>query len=112
MSAAPSPEPDRQERILAAVLDLLSQGGIAAVSMRSVARKAEVSLGLLHYYYDDKLGLIRAALRQIAEQDVEMVTAGVSLDPQRRLRAALRKVLAPELLTTQYLSLRLQLWSL
>jgi AcrR family transcriptional regulator len=106
------PERDRQERILAAVLSLLSQNGISGVSMRSVARTAGVSLGLLNYYYTDKTGLIRAALLRIEEQDIELISGDSSLDPEARLRAVLKRVVAPEFLTTDYLSLRLQLWSL
>jgi AcrR family transcriptional regulator len=109
---SPKVEPDRQQRILDAVLTLLSQEGIAGVSMRAVAREAGVSLGLLHYYYEDKLGLIRAALHRIEEQDLAIVGPDDTLAPRERLQIALRRIRAPELLTTEYLSLRLQLWSL
>lgn len=106
------PEKGRQERILDAVLRLLSQRGISAVSMRAVAREAGVSLGLVNYYYEDKTSLIRAALHRIEEQDIAMVEADLALEPEDRLRAALKRVADPEFLTTEYLSLRLQLWSL
>jgi TetR/AcrR family transcriptional regulator, cholesterol catabolism regulator len=106
------PEKDRQERILDAVLGLLSQRGISAVSMRAVAREAGVSLGLVSYYYEDKSSLIRAALHRIEAQDMAMVEPDPSLAPEDRLRAALRRVADPKFLTTEYLSLRLQLWAL
>ncbi len=109
---AAQPEPDRQQRILDAVLTLLSSRGVSGVSMRTVAREAGVSLGLLNYYYDDKVGLIRAALHCIEEQDLQLVAPDATLAPVPRLKAALRRILAPELMTTEYLSLRLQLWSL
>ncbi|MFJ9631761.1 TetR/AcrR family transcriptional regulator [Streptomyces sp. NPDC101175] len=106
------PEKDRQERILDAVLDLLAQRGISGVSMRAVAREAGVALGLVNYYFDDKTKLICAALRRIEEQDVALVAFDPELSAEPQLRAALRRIVAPEFLTTQYLSLRLQLWSL
>ncbi|MFJ9898394.1 TetR/AcrR family transcriptional regulator [Streptomyces sp. NPDC091280] len=106
------PEKDRQERILDAVLDLLAQRGISGVSMRAVAREAGVALGLVNYYFDDKTKLICAALRRIEEQDVALVAFDPDLSAEPQLRAALRRIVAPEFLTTQYLSLRLQLWSL
>jgi len=106
------PEKDRQERILDAVLELLSRHGIAGVSMRAVAREAGVALGLVNYHYTDKFGLIRAALLRIEEQDVALVEADPDLAPDERLRTALRRVAEPAFLTTEYLSLRLQLWSL
>lgn len=111
-SSIDAPEKGRQERILDAVLRLLSQRGISAVSMRAVAREAGVSLGLVNYYYEDKTSLIRAALHRIEEQDIAMVEADLALEPEDRLRAALKRVADPEFLTTEYLSLRLQLWSL
>ncbi|WP_433509135.1 TetR/AcrR family transcriptional regulator [Nonomuraea sp. CA-143628] len=103
---------DRQARILAAVLRLLSVQGISGVSMRAVAREAGVSLGLVNYYFEDKTSLIRAALHRIEEQDIAIVEPDLAMGPEERLRASLRRVADPEFLTTQYLSLRLQLWAL
>ena len=103
---------DRQSRILEAALDLLSRHGISGVSMRAVAREAGVALGLVNYYYDDKTSLIRAALRRVDEHDLLLVAPDPSSDPEEQLRKALRRVAAPDLLTTRYLSLRLHLWAL
>ena len=107
-----APAKDRQERILDAVVGLLAQRGISAVSMRAVAREAGVSLGLVNYHYADKTSLIGAALRRIEAQDIALVEPDLALQPEERLRAALRRVADPEFLTTEYLSLRLQLWAL
>jgi AcrR family transcriptional regulator len=107
-----APEKDRQARILDAVLGLLSRQGISGVSMRAVAREAGVALGLVNYYYADKTSLIGAALRRIEEQDIALVEPDPSLAPEDRVRVALRRVADPEFLTTEYLSLRLQLWAL
>ena len=106
------PEKDRQERILDAVLSLLAQQGIAGVSMRAVAREAGVALGLMNYHFEDKTSLIRAALHRMEEQDLAMVDPDPALAPEDRLLTVLRRVAEPELLTTEYLSLRLQLWAL
>lgn len=103
---------ERPEQILDAVLRLLADQGIAGVSHRAVAREAGVAHGLVGYYYDDKVGLIAAALRRIGEEDVELIDVDPALDPGERLRLALRRVADPAFLTTDYLSRRLQLWSL
>ncbi len=103
---------DRQALILEAVLTLLSRRGISGVSMRAVAGEANVALGLVNYYFEDKTSLIAAALRRVEEQDIAIVEPDPTLPPDERLRAALRRVADPEFLTTEYLSLRLQLWSL
>ncbi|MEV6349404.1 TetR/AcrR family transcriptional regulator [Actinoplanes sp. NPDC051851] len=106
------PKPDKERQILTAVLALLGDKGIAGVSMRAVATEAGVSLGLVNYYYSDKMGLIAAALRHIEEQDIAIVAPEESAPPVERLRSALRRVADREYLTTEYLALRLQLWSL
>jgi TetR/AcrR family transcriptional regulator, cholesterol catabolism regulator len=104
--------PDRRAQILDGVLTLLSRKGIAGVSMRAVAREAGVALGLVHYYFDDKTSLIAASLRVVEAQDLDIVQPDPALPPADRLVAALRRVADQEFLTTEYLSLRLQLWAL
>jgi AcrR family transcriptional regulator len=103
---------DRQSRILEAALDLLSRHGISGVNMRAVAREAGVALGLVNYYYEDKSSLIRAALRRIDEHDLMLIAPDPESSPDEQLRKALRRVADPEILTTEYLSLRLHLWAL
>ncbi len=103
---------DRQALILQATLDLLAEHGIAGVSMRAVARNANVAVGLVNYHYDDKTSLIAAALGHIEAQDMSIVESDPALAPEERVRAAMRRIAAPEFLTTSYLSLRLQLWAL
>jgi AcrR family transcriptional regulator len=103
---------DRQARILEAVVDLLGREGISGVSMRAVAREAGVSLGLVNYHFEDKTSLIKAALHRVESQDLAMVEPDPSFAPEDRLLAALRRVAEPQFLTTEYLSLRLQLWAL
>jgi AcrR family transcriptional regulator len=103
---------DRQGRILEAALELLSRHGISGVNIRAVAKEAGVSLGLVNYHYEDKMSLIRAALHRIEEDDLALVEPDLSLAPVARLRKALRRIADPEFLTTEYLTLRLQLWSL
>ena len=110
-----SPHRDRAEkqgRILEAVLVLLGRDGISGVSMRAVARQAGVALGLVNYYFEDKTALVGAALSRIGEQDWEILEPAADLDPEARLRYALHGVAEPELLDSDYLALRLQLWSL
>jgi AcrR family transcriptional regulator len=110
--SADADKPDRQARILQAVIDLLARHGIGGVSMRAVAREAGVALGLVSYHYEDKSSLIRAALHRMEEQDLALVEPDADLPPEKRLRQALRQVADPAYLTTEYLSLRLQLWAL
>lgn len=103
---------DRHEQILEAVLRVLGRDGISALSIRAVAREAGIAAGLVGYYFDDKATLIRAALQRMGEQDLALLDADPSLSPQDQVRAVVRRVAGAEFLTTEYLSLRLHLWSL
>lgn len=111
-AADPGEKVDRQASILEATLTLLSRHGISGVSMRAVAREANVALGLVNYHYEDKTSLIAAALRRVEEQDMTIVEPVPALQPDDRVRSALRRVADPGFLTAEYLSLRLQLWAL
>ena len=104
--------PDRQERILSAVIDIIGRDGLAGVSVRSVAREAGVAHGLVNYYFEDKKGLIEAALRRVEAEDLDLLEPDSALAPAAQLRRVLRSIARPEFLTTEYLALRLQLWAL
>ena len=100
------------ERILDATLAVLAREGIAGVSMRAVAREAGVAVGLANYHFENKTSLIGAALRRVGEQDLELVTPPPDADAADQLRHCLQRALDPAFLAPEYLSLRLQLWSL
>jgi len=81
--------------------------------MRAVAREADVAVGLASYYFDNKTRLISAALRRVGDQDAMLVAAASGhVDPAEHLRHTLGRILDPSFLARDYLSLRLQLWSL
>ena len=100
---------NRQARILEAVIDLLAREGISGVSMRAVAREG-ASPGLVNYHFEDKTSLIRAALTVSRSR-----TSRWSIRPAwpgGPAAGRAPRVREPEFLTTEYLSLRLQLWAL
>lgn len=103
---------DKEERILDAVVAVLARGGIAAVSMRAIAKEADVALGLVNYYFESKTALIGAALERIGDADLLLVAPEPGLSPVEQLRDALRRVADAEFLDPDYLGLRLHLWSL
>jgi AcrR family transcriptional regulator len=100
------------ERILDATLAVLARQGVAGVSMRAVAREAGVAVGLANYYFENKTALISAALERVGEQDDALVAPAGDSDPVTHLRHCLERALDPAYLAHDYLSLRLQLWSL
>lgn len=110
--AAESGPPSADERILDATLAVLARDGIAGVSVRAVAAEAGVARGLAGYYFTNKAGLVGAALRRIGEQDLDLVAPEPGVEPVDQLRRCLRRAVDPAYLSADYLSLRLQLWSL
>lgn len=52
----------RRSRVIAAALELASEGGYDAVQMRDVATRAQVALGTIYRYFTSKDELLAAAL--------------------------------------------------
>jgi len=65
-------QPQRRDLILRAVMDLLALKGQDGVTLRQVAKRAGVSLGLISYHYKTRSGLFRATLDWILEQFEEV----------------------------------------
>lgn len=103
---------DKRNQILDAALRILARSGIGGLTMRAVAKEASVALGLVNYYFETKHSLVSAALERIGSQDLELVAPMDAMDPQQRLTDALARVVDADLLNTDYIGLRLQLWSL
>lgn len=105
---------DTQEQILDAAMSCIGRDGIDGASMRSVAREADVSLGLLSYHFDDKRSLIVAAFELSTTRLLE-ASIGSLVDvagADERVRAFIRGAFRGEFLDSQYLALRLALWAI
>jgi len=61
-----------REKILDAAESLFAQGGFNGVSLKDIARAADVDTSLLHYYFVTKAGLFAAVLERRSE-DVNRV---------------------------------------
>jgi TetR/AcrR family transcriptional regulator len=85
-------EPDLRARALDAALDLFSTRGIAATSLRDIARATGVTPALLHYYFGSKpqlvetliaerlmpvVGQMREAMQQAAGESAALVAGFV-----------------------------------
>ncbi|KSZ58876.1 TetR family transcriptional regulator [Rhodococcus pyridinivorans KG-16] len=54
------PADERRAQLVGAALELAEGGGVGAVTVRAVAEKAGVSLGVVHYCFDSKEALVVA----------------------------------------------------
>ncbi|WP_162262624.1 TetR/AcrR family transcriptional regulator [Nocardioides sp. Soil796] len=88
----PSAADDKRRLILDAAAELVSEGGYSALSIRALASRAGMSLGLLYYYFADKHAVFAALMR---DQQATMVEL---LDSQPRdlgLRSLLLAMVEP-----------------
>ncbi|SCG59333.1 TetR/AcrR family transcriptional regulator [Micromonospora halophytica] len=73
---------ERRGHLVVALLRVAARHGLHAVTMRSVAAEAGVSLRLVQYYFDTKAELLLAALRQLEQQSSQRWAARVAALPQ------------------------------
>ena len=55
-----------QSRLLRAAAELFASYEFRAVSIRQIAKKANVNTAMIHYYFVDKLGLFTAMMEQVS----------------------------------------------
>ena len=58
----------RREALIAAALELIAEGGIAAATVRAIAEKAGVTPGLIRHYFKAKEDLTRAAYQTLMDR--------------------------------------------
>ena len=77
-----------------AALDTLSEGGLGAVAVESLARRLNVTKGSFYWHFPTREALIKAALERWERGDEEVVMAQVQdiADPRERLRELFRRV--------------------
>src|SRR5437763_8963293 len=68
--------PRRRAQIVRATIRCLARAGYSGLTMKTVAREAGVSKGILHYYFADKRAILVAALDAVrADLDRRVVAA-------------------------------------
>ena len=77
-----------------AALDTLSESGLGAVAVESLARRLGVTKGSFYWHFPTREALIKAALERWERGDEEVVMAQVEdiADPRERLRELFRRV--------------------
>jgi len=62
MKAKKSKEP--RQRILDAAVSLFAQKGYAGVGVREIAKAADVNIAMISYYFEGKLGILKAIIEE------------------------------------------------
>lgn len=86
------PAGDADKRLVRAAMEMLPQGGLAGLSVRRVAARAGVNLGMYHYHFRNKQDFHRRILDSVYETFFMRLTGALEgaggKSPRERLRKA------------------------
>ena len=105
----------RRRALIAATLESLAAGGLAAVSVRDVAARAGVSIGLVRHHFGSFGALLVEAYRHTTHEiDARLAAAVAAAGPSPRLRmeAFLQASFAADIVDRDLLSAWLGFWGL
>jgi betaine-aldehyde dehydrogenase len=91
-------EEARRAQLIEVTVDSLAEVGYVGTTLAQIARRAEVSPGLVAHYFGDKDGLLEAAFRTLARNLAARMRARLALagTPRGRVQAVIDTNLAPE----------------
>ncbi|MGW7255221.1 TetR/AcrR family transcriptional regulator [Streptomyces sp. NPDC054834] len=73
-SALSTPSAPTRQRIITAVLRIIGESGIAALTNRRIAKEAGVSLGSVTYHFETQHDLLRESLLQFVREEARYFT--------------------------------------
>ncbi|WP_333620172.1 TetR/AcrR family transcriptional regulator [Dietzia sp.] len=74
------PAEERRAQLLAAAISISEESGLGSLTIRSVAERAGVSLGVVHYCFVDKDELVQAVIDAVNEDLASATRAFLNLD--------------------------------
>ncbi len=91
-------EETRRAQLIEVTIDSLADVGYVGTTLAQIARRADVSPGLVAHYFGDKDGLLEAAFRTLSRGIATRVRAALALagTPRGRVQAVIDVNLAPE----------------
>lgn len=92
----PGQAPQTRERILHAALESFTSKGFDGATTREIAARADANVGLLKYYFGDKLSLWRAAV-DLAFDELraglgDLTSEAAAADDRERIRLLIRRL--------------------
>jgi AcrR family transcriptional regulator len=104
--------PLRREQIVRATIRCLARDGYAGLTMKRVAAEAEVSQGILHYYFRDKAAMLAAAARRVTLDLDRRVAAEAqrARNARERLRAVIRACLRAAVDNRDFWTVFIEFW--
>lgn len=104
--------PVRREQIVRATIRCLARDGYAGLTMKRVALEADVSQGILHYYFRDKAAMLAAAALRVTTDLDRRVAAEArgTRDARGRLRAVIRACLRTAVENRDFWTVFIEFW--
>lgn len=102
---------DRRDALIAATLSLIADEGIGAATVRAIARRAEVTPGLIRHYFSTKEALLSAAYARHMSDLTDatrrhgLAEGGAHADARARLAEFVRAGLRPPVVSARAVSL-------
>ncbi|HEX8727198.1 MAG TPA: TetR/AcrR family transcriptional regulator [Ktedonobacterales bacterium] len=95
MARKPAPPgSDRRQQILEAALDLFAEQGLAGATSKDIAERAEVTHGLIYFYFKTKEDLYKAAFEYALERALEQLDLAAIAHSDEPPEVALTPLLA------------------
>jgi AcrR family transcriptional regulator len=101
-------EDKRREALIAATLDCVAERGLAGATVREIALRADVTAGLIRYYFPTKDDLIGTAYRAVMDRMTVQASDALKSahdDPRARLGAFVTANLGQPIMDAHNLSL-------
>lgn len=105
--------PQRRHAIIQATIRCLAREGYARLTMKTLAREAQVSQGILHYYFADKAAILAAAFEAVTEELQQRIASARQQhppDPSRQLYAVIAACLETAHTCPDIWRVSIQMW--
>jgi AcrR family transcriptional regulator len=85
---------DPKERILTIASDLFAKYGYSAVGVRDIAKDADVNISMISYYFNGKIGILKAIIERYFEDMGKIVkeVKELNLESEEHLKILIKKI--------------------
>lgn len=81
-----------QKQIIDAAFDLFANEGYSKTSIASVAKKANISKGLIYHYFDSKEAILEAIFDQLVDMGDQMMSFPEEFGPADKIKFTLEQI--------------------
>ncbi|ATZ66548.1 MULTISPECIES: transcriptional regulator BetI [Acinetobacter] len=108
------PEHVRREEIINAAFHVISEVGLSNTTIAQIAKKAELSTGIVSHYFGDKQGLINTCMQEmlnVLRQKTDQYKAEADTHPESQIKAIIDSNFDISQVNKQAMRVWLDFWS-